>query len=100
MGKLRKMRMLSDDDDEGTTSAGPSKGQASQQPAWMRNLLERCHEWEKQLPEVRGPSVLHIEYTHSSKSYRNSARSPSKAVIIKIHYTAYSLAKATSVAGC
>lgn len=46
------MRMLSDDDDEASTSTGPSKGGASQQPAWMRNLLERCREWEQQLPEV------------------------------------------------
>ncbi|KAH9922687.1 dynein heavy chain [Amylocystis lapponica] len=51
LGKLRKMRMLADDDDEAAaSSAGPSKGQASQQPAWMRNLLERCREWLQQLP--------------------------------------------------
>ncbi|KAI0961093.1 hypothetical protein AcV7_000287 [Taiwanofungus camphoratus] len=51
LGKLRKMRMLADDDDEGApTSSGPSKGQVSQQPAWMRNLLERCREWLEQLP--------------------------------------------------
>lgn len=54
LGKLRKMRMLSDDDDdEVTPSAGPSKGQSSQQPAWMRNLLDRCREWLSQLPSVR-----------------------------------------------
>lgn len=43
--------MLADDDDEASTTTGPSKGQASQ-PTWMRNLLERCREWEQQLPEV------------------------------------------------
>ena len=51
LGKLRKMRTLVDDDDEITTS-GPSKSQASQQPAWMRNLHERCGEWLTQLPPV------------------------------------------------
>ncbi|KAI0666280.1 dynein heavy chain [Trametes maxima] len=50
LGKLRKMRMLADDDDEATPSSGPSQGQASQQPAWMRNLHERCGEWLQQLP--------------------------------------------------
>ncbi|KAL4069341.1 dynein heavy chain and region D6 of dynein motor-domain-containing protein [Scleroderma citrinum] len=49
LGKLRKMRTLVDDDDEITTS-GPSKSQATQQPAWMRNLHERCGEWLAQLP--------------------------------------------------
>jgi dynein heavy chain 1, cytosolic len=52
LGKLRKMRMLADDDDEATPSAGPSKGQSSQQPAWMRHLLDRCQEWLSQLPPV------------------------------------------------
>ena len=52
LGKLRKMRMLADDDDEATPS-GPSKGQTTQQPAWMRNLFDRCKEWLEQLPAVR-----------------------------------------------
>lgn len=52
LGKLRKMRLLQDDDDETTPSTGASKGQTSQQPAWMRNLLERCREWLSQLPSV------------------------------------------------
>lgn len=46
------MRMLADDDDEAVPSAGPSKGQTSQQPAWMRHLLDRCREWLSQLPSV------------------------------------------------
>lgn len=45
------MRMIADDDDEATTS-GPSKGQATQQPAWMRQLFDRCKEWLGLLPEV------------------------------------------------
>ena len=45
--------MLSDDDDDAVAAgAGPSKGQASQQPAWMRQLHERCKEWLEQLPSV------------------------------------------------
>ncbi len=43
--------MLADDDDE-AAPAGPSKTQTYQQPAWMRNLLERCKEWLAQLPAV------------------------------------------------
>ncbi|KAI0762764.1 dynein heavy chain protein 1 [Fomes fomentarius] len=50
LGKLRKMRMLADDDDEATPAAGPSGQGTSQQPAWMRNLHERCREWLQQLP--------------------------------------------------
>lgn len=52
LSKLRKMRMLADDDEDVAQASGPSKGQASQQPAWMRNLLERCTEWLGQLPNV------------------------------------------------
>ncbi|KAF8060992.1 dynein heavy chain protein 1 [Lyophyllum atratum] len=49
LGQLRKMRMLSDDDDD-TTAVAAAKTQTSQQPAWMRTLLERCKEWLIQLP--------------------------------------------------
>ncbi|KAJ7596607.1 dynein heavy chain protein 1 [Mycena floridula] len=49
LGKLRKMRLLADDDDESTPAA--SSGSGSQQPAWMRSLLDRCREWLTQLPE-------------------------------------------------
>ncbi|THH28428.1 hypothetical protein EUX98_g5757 [Antrodiella citrinella] len=52
LGKLRKMRMLADDEDDVTSASGPSKGQASQQPAWMRNLHERCKDWLGQLPKA------------------------------------------------
>ncbi|KAH7883931.1 dynein heavy chain and region D6 of dynein motor-domain-containing protein [Phlebopus sp. FC_14] len=48
--KLRKMRTLADDDDHVASASGPSKNQTSQQPAWMRNLHERCREWLAQLP--------------------------------------------------
>ena len=51
LGKLRKMRMLADDDDE-VLSTTAAKSQPSQQPAWMRTLLERCREWLDQLPAV------------------------------------------------
>ncbi|KAG1825562.1 dynein heavy chain protein 1 [Suillus subaureus] len=51
LGKLRKMRTLADDDELGN-AAGPSKSQTPQQPAWMRNLHERCREWLTQLPST------------------------------------------------
>ncbi|KAH9486661.1 Cytoplasmic dynein 1 heavy chain 1 [Psilocybe cubensis] len=47
LGKLRKMKMLADDDDELVTAAAKSQ---TSQPAWMRTLLERCREWLGQLP--------------------------------------------------
>ena len=55
LGKLRKMRMLADDDDEATPAAGSSGQTQSQQPAWMRNLHDRCREWLQQIPAVSSP---------------------------------------------
>ncbi|EIN13444.1 dynein heavy chain protein 1 [Punctularia strigosozonata HHB-11173 SS5] len=49
LGNLRKMRTLEDDDDEAPI-AGPAATQATQQPAWMRQLHERCKEWLALLP--------------------------------------------------
>jgi hypothetical protein len=51
LSKLRKMRMLADDDDE-VVSTTAAKSQTAQ-PAWMRSLHERCREWLDQLPSVR-----------------------------------------------
>lgn len=45
------MRTLTDDDDELVAIA--AQKQTSQQPAWMRTLLERCREWLGLLPSVR-----------------------------------------------
>ena len=53
LAKLRKMRMLADDDDDNVATTGPSKGSGSQQPVWMRVLYERCKDWLGQLPAVR-----------------------------------------------
>ncbi|KAJ7275553.1 dynein heavy chain domain-containing protein [Mycena haematopus] len=44
------MRMLADDDDDTTPTASSSKSQGSQQPAWMRTLLDRCRQWIEVLP--------------------------------------------------
>ncbi|KAH9043831.1 dynein heavy chain protein 1 [Lactarius pseudohatsudake] len=52
LAKLRKMRMLADDDDDTVTTSGPAKGSALQQPAWMRVLYERCKDWLSQLPSA------------------------------------------------
>jgi len=52
LGKLRKMRALSDDDDDSVAATGPSKGSGSQQPAWMRVLYDRCKDWLGQMPST------------------------------------------------
>lgn len=44
------MRLLADDDEVDATTT--NKSQSSQQPAWMRQLLERCREWLGLLPGV------------------------------------------------
>ncbi|KAF9072690.1 dynein [Rhodocollybia butyracea] len=46
LGKLRKMRMQDDDEDEPTAVAA-----STSQPAWMRQLFDRCKEWLVLLPE-------------------------------------------------
>ncbi len=51
------MRMLADDDDD-VAPAASTKSQTSQQPAWMRSLLDRCQEWLSQLPSVSMPWFL------------------------------------------
>ena len=52
LGKLRKMRTLVDDDENETTAITASKTGVSQQPAWMRSLLQYCREWLAALPDV------------------------------------------------
>ena len=47
------MRSLSDDDDDEVKPSGPAKGKSIEQPAWMRQLLERAKEWLAGVPEVR-----------------------------------------------
>lgn len=57
--------MLADDDDELVTTA--VKSQTSQQPAWMRSLLERCREWLGQLPTVS--FIIEINLRERVSSY-------------------------------
>lgn len=52
LGKLRKMRTLADDDDDEVKVVGASKAQSNEQPAWMKQLLEKCREWLSVLPAV------------------------------------------------
>lgn len=52
--------MLSDDDDEAVPTAA-AKSQTSQQPAWMRTLLDRCREWLNQLPSVRNHALVSVQ---------------------------------------
>ncbi|KAH8834765.1 dynein heavy chain protein 1 [Flagelloscypha sp. PMI_526] len=49
VGKLQKMRMLADDDD-GDVATSASSSTSAAQPAWMRNLIDRCREWLGLLP--------------------------------------------------
>ena len=44
--------MLADDDSDSAPAIGAPQGQTSQQPAWMRQLHDRCMEWIGQLPAV------------------------------------------------
>ena len=55
------MRTLADDDDD-VKAAGQSTARASQQPAWMRALSEKCREWLMVLPPVGIAS--HILYLY------------------------------------
>jgi len=51
--------MLADDDSDSAPAVGAPQGQTSQQPAWMRQLSDRCMEWIGQIPAVsdRRPAV-------------------------------------------
>jgi dynein heavy chain 1 len=64
LGKLRKMRMLADDDEVVSTTAAKSQ---TAQPAWMRTLHERCREWLDQLPSVRQFRVRNYMYLSHSR---------------------------------
>jgi len=68
------MRMLADDEEAIPTMA--VKSQTSQQPAWMRTLLERCMEWLNQLPAVSVVDLCHLSNSH--EVCRHSVRWPSK----------------------
>lgn len=77
--------MLSDEDEEAAPTAA-AKSQTSQQPAWMRTLLERCREWLNQLPAVRilhYPRHLVLTVTHLSRNsarWRNSLETPTHCI--------------------
>ena len=99
LGKLRKMRMLSDDDDDAAASgSGQSKGQTPQQPAWMRQLHERCKEWLEQLPSVSFYVASSQHLSLNCDRARHSTLLRSRLVIIRILYIAYSTAKVQLVA--
>ena len=95
LGKLRKTRTIADDDDEATTS-GPAKGQTTQQPAWMRQLFDRCKEWLEQLPAVRSSLLVAEVGANVPGLNSNSAVSISKVGITKILCTDCSTVRAAS----
>ena len=67
------MRTLVDDDENEITSTTTSKGGASQQPAWMRSLLQHSQEWLAALPEVSG---IILQLRESSVQARIAALVP------------------------
>jgi dynein heavy chain 1 len=89
LGKLRKMRMLADDDDE--LMAAATQKQTSQQPAWMRTLFERCREWLGIMPTVC--LVLFSSSIKLTEYCSRSTRSQSRLATTKILYTVCSPVK-------
>ena len=47
------MRTLADDEEDEVKPSGASKSRSNEQPAWMKQLLEKCKEWLAILPTVR-----------------------------------------------
>ena len=72
------MRMLADDEEALPTTA--VKSQTSQQPAWMRTLLERCMEWLNQLPPVRVVDLCPL--SNSQEVCRYSIHWPSELAML------------------
>ena len=70
--------MLADDDDDSAPAVGVPQGQTSQQPAWMRQLHDRCMEWIGQLPAVSGPHPAAIAELDLTGYYRVSTRFPNR----------------------
>lgn len=50
--KLKKMQALTDEDEDNIRANISSKGEETQQPAWMRTLSLQCSNWLTVLPEV------------------------------------------------
>jgi len=50
LGKLRKMR-TDGDDDEDIAPRASKQGGTTQQPLWMKSLLQHCTSWLTSLPE-------------------------------------------------
>ena len=86
------MRSLADDADDDVKPSGPSKGQAVEQPAWMRTLLERCREWLSALPEA---SLICLSLSSCSdvSLYSPSVHYPSRLQITRILFADYSFGK-------
>lgn len=88
--------MLADDDDDSAPTIGAPQGQTSQQPAWMRQLHDRCMEWIGQLPTVsnRHPTVT-VEWD-LTKHRRVSIHCLNRAQITPTLYIDYSSEKERS----
>ena len=88
--------MLADDDSDSAPAAGAPQGQTSQQPAWMRQLHDRCMEWIGQLPAVsdRRPGLA-VE-RDLTKLRRVSIPFLNRAQTTRTPYTGYSSEKERS----
>lgn len=78
--------MLADDEDDSTPAVGAPQGQTSQQPAWMRQLHDRCREWIGQLPAVRGRHSAAPVQWDLTEYYRASRLFPNRVQIILTHF--------------
>lgn len=102
LGKLRKMRTIGDDEDDAPASGATKQGSSTQQPAWMKSLLQQCQLWLRSLPEVRGPSIrFPIEHNADNLLRYNSASArPKCARIAMILSSASLLARQVWAARC
>lgn len=82
--------MLADDDGDSTPAVGVPQEQSSQQPAWMRQLHDRCMEWIGQLPAVSSPHPAVIAERELTGCYRISTHFPNEEQTTRILCIAYS----------
>ena len=71
--------MLADDDNDSAPAVGAPQAHTSQQPAWMRQLHDRCMEWISQLPAVSNQPPAAIAEWDLTKYYRVSTLFPNRA---------------------
>ena len=91
--------MLADDDDDTAPAVGAPQGQTSQQPAWMRQLHDRCTEWIGQLPAVSGCHHAVTVEGNLTNHHRVSRLFPNRPQTTPIRFTDCSSEKEPSDRG-